>query len=169
MQHLYESIGKIHKVHGLKGGLIVWLSAMEDVDFSGQRLFVYRQGTYVPYLVEEWGVQRGYGVLRLVGITTRTAANGLRGCEVFVTEELGAEDGAKKQDSLVGRLVEEVEKGLLGKVIGVHNRFMQPCIVVAYQEDELLIPLHRVFIEKISLAKIRVKLPHDYIATLLRS
>lgn len=167
MQKIYQPIGNVKKIHGLQGEVVIEFEDLETVLPVSKRIFVYIHGTYVPYLIEGCRMVDGGAWVKLSQITTRTQAMKLQRHRVFLDKKDMVASKGQDDVSMVGRLVVDVNQGAVGHVIRVHERFMQPCLCVAYKDDELLIPLHDVFMQDINEKKITVKLPDDYISTLL--
>ena len=165
---VYKLLGSIHKVQGLHGQLIVSLEEPGLVLPEFESVFIYRDGTYVPYLIADWAVKGAYGLLQLTHIATRSQAVVLRGCDVFLFKSVMAvrEKVAKGYKAWEGYRVEDMEQGVLGYVTDVFERVMQPLIAVEHLGKELLIPLHEHFVKEVNaeLRQIKVSLPKDYIA-----
>lgn len=167
MQTTYQPIGSVQKVRGLQGELFIGFEDLEVILSESKRIFVYMHGTYVPYLIEGFRTVDSGAWVKLCQITTRSQAIKLQGSRVFMDKKDMVDNKGEDCVGMAGGLVVDASYGVIGKVIRVYERFMQPCLCVAYKDDELLIPLHDVFIKEVNGEKITVKLPDDYIGALL--
>ncbi len=166
----YHLIGIIQKVQGLEGHLVVQLADGQTVLPSFTTVFVHIHATYVPYLVDTWQEKGGYALVKLTHITTRTEAEALRDSSVFLPKKAIQKVLSKEKEYIfwIGFVVEDIHRGVLGQVICVKERTMQPFLEVDYQGKELLIPIHKSFVKEVNTDKKRIKvdLPQGYISIL---
>lgn len=137
-------VGRIARVHGLKGHVVV----NPETDFvderfaPGSRLWTVRGGVVEPLTVESSRVQNGRPVVRFAGIERIEEAEHLAACELRIPERalqpLGA--GQYYEHQLAGCLVETAAGERVGVVTAVDGGGGLARLVVQGARGEVLIP-----------------------------
>ena len=168
MKNKLIHVGWFARVHGLEGELLLqlkyaWKGGLHEVG----RVFIYVEGTYVPYVIRQYEVEGGYVRVKLLGVNTRSEAYALRSKRIFVDEALVYYNDALYDEKMVGCMVKDSKQGVLGRVVALAKNAMQSCLCVDYNGKELFIPLHDHFVKGVDGGEIRVVLPSDYVDILL--
>lgn len=116
-------LGRITGVHGIRGEVVVQSFAAEPEgiaaygplsDKAGQRTFALKVVRMTP---------KGAVIARVAGITDRTAAEALKGTDLYIAREKlpPPDEGEFYHADLIGLTAVSPEGAPLGAVVGVHN------------------------------------------------
>ncbi|MCP4021967.1 MAG: 16S rRNA processing protein RimM [Desulfobacteraceae bacterium] len=162
------TIGKVTGVHGLKGNLKVW-SYAESIDTfnPGTNVFLKSKDQFEKqYKILTASAYKKGVMLSLEGIDSRNLAQELVDKEILINRndlpEL-EEDTYYWQD-LLGLDVIDKRRGFIGKIEHIFPTGANDVLVVKQNDQEVLIPIHKSFIESIDIDAQTVKtiLPEDY-------
>lgn len=142
-------IGIINKPHGVHGEL---LFTFDDDIFDrveADYIICMMDGILVPFFFESYRFRSDTtALIKLEGIDTEQQAKRMTNVEVFFpkdhAEEL--EDNELTWSYFVGFLINDVNKGDIGKVTDVDNSTINTLFVVDYKGTEILIPAQEDFI-----------------------
>jgi 16S rRNA processing protein RimM len=131
--------------------------------FFFSKIYVDKRGSYEPYEVESLRIDRNSPHLKLRGVDSLAAADGLAGLDVCVPEEALAPpgDGSYYDFQIIGSEVVAKDGGSIGTVKGLLPVGDRNILVVDRGGREVLIP----FVESLCLdvdaaaKRIRVDLP----------
>ncbi|NJL12426.1 MAG: 16S rRNA processing protein RimM [Microscillaceae bacterium] len=146
-------LGFVQKAKGLKGELVILLESDEpDYYASLEALFFEIKGQLIPFLIQEIYIQGDRAFVFLEDIDTLDKASPLVGALVYLP--LSAlpplPEGGYFLHDLVGFLVTDTEKGLIGPVTAIYEG-QQDLIGVAYEGREVLIPLVDALLKEVRL------------------
>ncbi|MHA7877428.1 MAG: ribosome maturation factor RimM [Bacteroidota bacterium] len=163
----YIALGIIQRRQGLQGNLIIKLEhAIRDLDGINS-LFIQIDYTFVPYGVERFFWQHRKAILKLEGVDDPQAAYSLQGQTIFIAQDTLAQLSPQGADTntLLGYHVVDFQEGDLGTVKAIYTPFQQKILVIAYQNQELLVPYHKDIVTYIDHMQRRlfVHLPHGFI------
>jgi len=138
-------VGRIARPHGIRGQVI--LNA--DTDFPerrfrpGAELFVDRRGAVESLTLTTVRFHQGRPIVGIAGVARIEEAQALAGLELRVPAErlVGLPAGTFYRHDLVGCRVETTAGDSVGVVKGVEGTFEASRLIVAADEDEILIPL----------------------------
>ncbi|MEN8142795.1 MAG: ribosome maturation factor RimM [Thermodesulfobacteriota bacterium] len=147
------AVGKINKVHGIKGEVKVRPYFGSPDDFLNYRKMYFRDpesGLPQHLKVSRCRPQAGDVILKLEGLDDRTAAEGYRGVEILVDKKLlpPLPEDEYYWHELVGFQVETDIGRHLGKVATFFQTAGHDVMVVRGSGREYLIPLEKEFILK---------------------
>lgn len=115
-------VGAITGVHGVRGVLTIrpFTEQPEDITAYGP---VRSKDGKRSFSLEVIGSKKGVLLVRIDGITDRTAAEGLKGLELYVDRTVLPEpdDESWYQADLIGLIVRDVAGNSLGKINAVQN------------------------------------------------
>ena len=142
-------IGIINKPHGVHGEL---LFTFDDDIFDrveADYIICMMDGILVPFFFESYRFRSDTtALIKLEGIDTEQQARRMTNVEVFFpkdhAEEL--EDNELTWSYFVGFLINDVNKGDIGKVTDVDDSTINTLFVVDYKGTEILIPAQEDFI-----------------------
>lgn len=149
------SIGYTKKSHGLKGELKVQIEEVFVEDFLNvETIFLEMKGKKIPFFIES--AREGNEMLvKLEDVDSREAADALSGKEIFIREEdidLSEEDDAENEEDFtdfIGYQIQDTQLGLIGTIEDIIEYPQHSVAVLPYQNREVLIPMHHVFIRDI--------------------
>lgn len=141
----FFAIGYILKPHGLKGEMILELSeGYEETLEEAEYLMVEVEGGLVPFFLTGDGIRfrtATAATITLDGIDTAEKVRKYVGCKIYLHHETAYEpDDDTDFEVLLGYLVFDQEKGLLGEVIHVDDFSGNIVLTVLYKSKELLLP-----------------------------
>jgi len=147
------AVGKINKVHGIKGEIRVRPYFGSPDDFLNYRkMYFLDQESGVPHnlKISRCRPQAGDVILKLEGFDDRTTAEGYRGVEILVARELlpPLPEGEYYWHELAGFKVETDSGMRLGKVATFFQTAGHDVMVVRGSGREYLIPLEKEFVLK---------------------
>lgn len=142
-------IGIINKPHGVHGEL---LFTFDDDIFDrveADYIICMMDGIMVPFFFESYRFRSDTtALIKLEGIDTEQQAKRMTNVEVFFpkdhAEEL--EDNELTWNYFLGFLINDVNKGDIGKVTDVDDSTINTLFVVDYKGTEILIPAQEDFI-----------------------
>jgi 16S rRNA processing protein RimM len=158
-------IGRIAKVHGLRGEVNVVLDVDYPEDYEGlEHLFLEQKGRLVPFFLEHFVIQPGGKALaKFEELDTIESVEGLVGGEAYLplTELPQLEEGQYYFHELVGFEVIDETLGLIGPVQIIYDLETQDLLGVTHQGKEVLIPIQDGIISKVDKAakKVYCQLP----------
>jgi 16S rRNA processing protein RimM len=114
-------LGRIAGAHGIRGEILIraFTERPEDIGAYGP----LSDGGSRTFVIEGARATAKGVVARLVGISDRTAAEALKGTELFVDRDRlpSAEDGVFYHADLIGLAAVDADGRPLGEIVGVHN------------------------------------------------
>lgn len=158
-------VGRIAKVHGLRGEVNVVLDVDYPEDYEGlEHLFLEQKGRLAPFFLEHFVIQPGGKALaKFEDLNSLEQVESLVGSEVFLPL---AELPELKEDQyyyheLIGFEVFDETKGLIGPVQIIYDLETQDLLGVTHQGKEVLIPIQDGIIQKVDKAakKVYCQLP----------
>ncbi|TDQ17443.1 16S rRNA processing protein RimM [Algoriphagus boseongensis] len=158
-------IGRIAKVHGLRGEVNVVLDVDYPEDYDGlEHLFLEQKGRLVPFFLEHFVIQPGSRALaKFEELDTIEQVEMLVGSEVYLplTELPELEEDQYYYHELIGYEVFDETKGLIGPVQIIYDLETQDLLGVTHQGKEVLIPIQDGIIQKVDKAakKVYCQLP----------
>ncbi len=126
-------VGSIGRAHGVKGAVVVRPDSDHPARFDpGSRLLTDLTGRPVVEIVQATPDGKGNLIVRFAGVSDRTAAEGLRGAELFITagDRRPLSDGEYWSEDLVGLEV-RVAGESVGRITDVDLDAAQTRITVA--------------------------------------
>jgi 16S rRNA processing protein RimM len=158
-------IGRLAKVHGLRGEVNVVLDVDFPEDYEGlEHLFLEQKGRLVPFFLEHFVIQPGGRALaKFEELNTIEQVEMLVGSEIYLplTELPELDEDQFYFHELVGFEVIDETKGLIGPVQNVYDLETQDLLGVTHQGKEVLIPIQDGIITKVDKAdkKVYCQLP----------
>ncbi|GAA0879345.1 ribosome maturation factor RimM [Algoriphagus jejuensis] len=153
-------IGRIAKVHGLRGEVNVVLDVDYPEDYEGlEHLFIEQKGRLVPFFLEHFVIQPGDRALaKFEELDTIESVESLVGAEAYLplTELPQLEDGQYYFHELVGFEVIDETLGLIGPIQIIYDLETQDLLGVTHQGKEVLIPIQDGIITKVDKAAKKV-------------
>lgn len=153
-------IGRIAKVHGLRGEVNVVLDVDYPEDYEGlEHLFIEQKGRLVPFFLEHFVIQPGDRALaKFEELDTIESVESLVGSEAYLplTELPQLEDGQYYFHELVGFEVIDETLGLIGPIQIIYDLETQDLLGVIHQGKEVLIPIQDGIITKVDKAAKKV-------------
>jgi len=135
-------VGKIVKIHGLKGEI----NALLEVEHPEQLLkkesfFVEINKKLVPFFVQKCSIHSNKAIIKFEDVDSPESAQALVRSVLF----LPASEYEPEEDSLLqiqGYIVMDANLGELGKVKEIYNTPGQDLLSMIYKEKEVLIPVN---------------------------
>lgn len=162
-------VGIIQRKQGLQGAVIARLHQDFPQLAQLQGIFVQRGHTLVPYGIAQLSLQHQRAIIKLQGIDDATAAHDLKGCAIFVPQEVlpALPDSSAQLTRLIGYQVVDNQEGRLGILQAIYQPAQQQLLAVDYAGKELLIPYHEDIVTDVdhSQQHVLVKLPKGFIAS----
>ncbi|GMQ25994.1 ribosome maturation factor RimM [Algoriphagus sp. oki45] len=158
-------VGRIAKVHGLRGEVNVVLDVDYPEDYEGlEHLFLEQKGRLVPFFLEHFVIQPGGRALaKFEDLNSLDQVEPLVGSEVFLplAELPELEEDQYYYHELIGFEVFDQTKGLIGPVQIIYDLETQDLLGVTHQGKEVLIPIQDGIITKVDKAakKVYCQLP----------
>ncbi|GAB2492257.1 MAG: 16S rRNA processing protein RimM [Cytophagales bacterium] len=158
-------VGRIAKVHGLRGEVNVVLDVDYPEDYEGlEHLFIEQKGRLVPFFLEHFVIQPGGKALaKFEDLNSLEQVESLVGSEVFLplAELPELEEDQYYYHELIGFEVFDETKGLIGPVQIIYDLETQDLLGVTHQGKEVLIPIQDGIITKVDKAakKVYCQLP----------
>ncbi|OOG73346.1 ribosome maturation factor RimM [Algoriphagus sp. A40] len=153
-------IGRIAKVHGLRGEVNVVLDVDYPEDYEGlEHLFIEQKGRLVPFFLEHFVIQPGNRALaKFEELDTIELVESLVGAEAYLplTELPKLEDDQYYFHELIGFEVEDETLGLIGPIQIIYDLETQDLLGVIHQGKEVLIPIQDGIITKVDKAAKKV-------------
>lgn len=153
-------IGRIAKVHGLRGEVNVVLDVDYPEDYEGlEHLFIEQKGRLVPFFLEHFVTQPGNRALaKFEELDSIESVESLVGSEAYLplTELPQLEDDQYYFHELVGFEVIDETLGLIGPIQIIYDLETQDLLGVIHQGKECLIPIQDGIIIKVDKAAKKV-------------
>lgn len=150
-------VGKVGKVHGIKGEIKIYPSSGNAQDLlSFSRLYFTRgKGEALVFDVQNCRVQDKYAVVSLTGLAARADAENLRDYEVLVEMDVLPTLGPECYywHDIEGLQAVTNEGRVLGRVSGLFATRAHPILVIRDERREYLIPVHEQFITAVELTQ----------------
>jgi 16S rRNA processing protein RimM len=146
-------IGRIAKVHGLRGEVNVMLDVDYPEDYDGlEHLFIDQKGRLIPFFLEHFVIQPGGKALaKFEELNTIEQVESLVGAEVYLplSELPELEEDQYYYHELIGFEVIDEVLGLIGPVQIIYDLETQDLLGVTHQGKEVLIPIQDGIITKV--------------------
>jgi len=150
----------VKDAHGLRGELYVQLHAKSADWLSGEKLKIHLQkldGTALEFEVERAKPFKAGLIVKLAGMNDRTAAEGWRKAQVYVSKDLLVSEPGERLflDQLLDFVV--LDNGVeVGRVAGFSTNGAQDLLRVERPGGEVLVPLVDAFILRIEFEQKRL-------------
>lgn len=158
-------IGRLAKVHGLRGEVNVVLDVDYPEDYDGlEHLFLEQKGRLIPFFLEHFVIQPGGKALaKFEDLNSIEQVEALVGAEVYLplTELPELDENQYYYHDLIGFEVTDEVIGLIGTVQIIYDLETQDLLGVTHQGKEVLIPIQDGIITKVDKAakKVYCQLP----------
>lgn len=155
----FRLFGEVLKTFGAQGQLLIKLKdEVAEQTIKKEPVFIYIDGLQVPFYIQSFSYKgTNKALVVFEDMDTEELAKELIGKVVYVVSkkrnEVGEESGLT---DLVGFTVFDSDRGEIGKIIEIMPIPGNPCLVVAYGENEVIIPIHEELIERIALKEKKV-------------
>ncbi len=154
-------IGYVIKRHGLKGDVRVLLES--ELPKKLESIFVQINNRLIPFFIEHISILNDQAIIKFEDVNSPEQADQLIRNAVYLPKSLKKKSNKLETNDLIGFSVfADSEK--LGTITSINNHALNPLLVVAYEDRELLIPISDYFIKKIDpkLKKVKVELPEGF-------
>ena len=158
-------IGRVAKVHGLRGEVNVVLDVDYPEDYEGlEHLFLEQKGRLVPFFLEHFVIQPGgKALMKFEDLNSLDQVEPLVGLEMYLplTELPQLEDDQYYYHDLIGFEVIDENLGLIGPVEIIYDLETQDLLGVTHKGKEVLIPIQDGIIRNVDKAakKVYCQLP----------
>ncbi len=158
-------IGRVAKVHGLRGEVNVVLDVDYPEDYEGlEHLFLEQKGRLVPFFLEHFVIQPGgKALMKFEDLNSLDQVESLVGLEIYLplTELPQLEEDQYYYHELIGFEVIDENLGLIGPVEIIYDLETQDLLGVTHKGKEVLIPIQDGIILKVDKAakKVYCQLP----------
>ena len=143
----YSPIGVVSKSHGLKGEVSIVFLLHENPNLDSlNHVFLKLKHEWVPFQIQSAALKGNKAIVKFEGINSIEEANSLKGSQVFLSEDQRDSHAASPSFQYEDFQVVDEQLGLLGKVKGILLPNINPQLVIPYQNQEILIPVHAPFI-----------------------
>jgi len=142
----YVLLGKIAKVHGLRGEVKIYSYSGEPKNFHGYQEIVLVDsggGLTVPHKVLKVRVQGKMAIAQLSSVTTRNRAEDIVGHGVLIKKDRLPDTTEDEYYwyQYEGKLIEDLAGQTIGRVKSLFNNGAQDILVVTSGTGEILIPV----------------------------
>lgn len=143
--------GKIIKVHGYKGDLLLKPEPEYFDDIVGAKtVFLEIEGLLAPFFISDGNVRLKDSnslFIKFDDINSETDANEFIGAGVYISGKLtGKSEKNETFQQYISYIIEDKSQGVLGKLEGIMNISSNPVLQVRTERKEILIPAHKSFI-----------------------
>jgi 16S rRNA processing protein RimM len=158
-------IGRLAKVHGLRGEVNVVLDVDFPEDYDGlEHLFLEQKGRLIPFFLEHFVIQPGGKALaKFEDLNSIEQVEALVGAEVYLplSELPELDEDQYYYHELIGFEVIDEVLGLIGPVAIIYDLETQDLLGVTHQGKEVLIPIQEGIITQVDKAakKVYCQLP----------
>jgi 16S rRNA processing protein RimM len=158
-------IGRVAKVHGLRGEVNVVLDVDYPEDYEGlEHLFLEQKGRLVPFFLEHFVLQPGgKALVKFEDLDSLDQVEPLVGLEIFLplSELPQLDEDQYYFHELIGFEVFDENLGLIGPVQIIYDLETQDLLGVTHKGKEVLIPIQDGIILKVDKAakKVYCQLP----------
>lgn len=149
-------IGRILKPHGVQGEVTVLFNKPEYANIDNDYYFLYLDGMYVPFFVEEFLYNSDVTArIKFKGINSIEQASNYSNIVVLIPEELLQEIVHEKSkystewEQYIGYTVLDENSSVIGVVQDVDSSTINALFIIINGDEEILIPATQDFIEKI--------------------
>ncbi len=159
----YFSVGKIVNTHGIKGEVKVYPYVDDIEEFKTfPVVFTKTKGGVKEYKIESFRVHKGMILLCLEGVADMTAAEALKGTELYITRDMAApcEEDEYYISDLYGMEVVKEDGTKLGELNDILFTGANDVYVIKTEGKDILIPAIKKCILSVSVSekKMRVRL-----------
>lgn len=144
-------IGKIQRLHGLKGEFTVRFDdVLPDDTLPAPCLFIARDALFVPFFLTSCRIRNGQALLSIEGVTTPAAAETFLGSDLYVERSrmpepwVEAWEGDEADDdplfALIGYTLADQTQGTVGEIIDIDDATENVLFIVDRAGEELLVP-----------------------------
>lgn len=135
-------IGYLSKPHGFNGDLKSTLEVLMLSEDFPEFIWVYLDGKPVPLFVEKAALIKSNFIIKLEDIDSEESASTLKNTSIYCENKLFKQyfEYEESLEDLIGFEVEDVNKGLIGKVVSIIENAIQPTLVLIFEEKEILVP-----------------------------
>lgn len=161
-------IGKLLKPHGVKGEVTVLFKKTEFADIDTQYYFLFLDGMYVPFFVEEFMFNSDVTArIKFQNFNSIEQASIYANTAIFVpnklVEELEPEEETNESEwhQFIGYTIIDDSSSVIGVIREVDAATMNVLFIVVKDDEEFLIPATEDFILKLDSKKklLHMKLP----------
>lgn len=162
-------LGKIVRKHSFKGEVVIKLDTDEPELYQNlESIFVLHGTNLIPFFIEKSLLQKGNQLrTKFEGVDTELDADAIMKCGVYLPLTLLPELTGNQfyYHEIIGFTLEDVNFGVVGKIIGINEKTAQPLFEVDREGVEIFIPMIDNFIKKIDRnnSKIIVETPEGLI------
>ncbi len=146
-------LGKIVRKHSFKGEIVAKLDTDEPELYRNlESVFVALGNDLVPFFIESSLLQKGNQLrIQFEDVYNEDDAEAILGAELHLPLEFLPKLTGNKFyfHEIIGFSIEDVDKGVFGKIVGVNDTTAQPLFVVDSNGIEILIPMIDDFIKKV--------------------
>ena len=146
-------LGKIVRKHSFKGEVVAKLDTDEPELYSKlESVFIALGNDLVPFFIESSLLQKGNQLrIQFEAVYNEEDAEAILGAELHLPLEFLPKLTGNKFyfHEIIGFSIEDTEKGVFGKIVGVNDTTAQPLFVVDSNGIEILIPMIDDFIVKV--------------------
>lgn len=144
-------IARVLKSNGTDGEVMMGRIDPEEIDLE-EPVFIYFDGSPVPFFVENFSMHGGKSIVRLTGVRTAQDAEELIGKDVFVEPKsfLNEDEGEEALSFVMGWSLYDGSKEV-GKIADFVDIPGNPCIEVETKNGAALVPLHEDLIRSVDL------------------
>ena len=146
-------LGKIVRKHSFKGEIVAKLDTDEPELYRNlESVFVALGNDLVPFFIESSLLQKGNQLrIQFEDVYNEDDAEAILGAELHLPLEFLPKLTGNKFyfHEIIGFSIEDVDKGVFGKIVGVNDITAQPLFVVDSNGIEILIPMIDDFIKKV--------------------
>ena len=157
----YILMGRIVGAHGTAGSLkMASYAESVDVFVPGRTLLaVGLSGDETVYEIDWTRSQGRTTLLGLKGVTRRSQAEALTGCELFIEKAAlpALDEGTYYWDDLIGMEVFSIDGALLGRIESIFRTGSNDVYVVKQKDRELLLPALKSVVATIDLKARRME------------
>lgn len=158
-------LGHITKTHGIKGELVFFLDVDDPSQYDDlESVLIEVKGELLPFFIESISINRDRAIVALEDINTIEQAERLIKCPLYLPldnlEPITDPDRFYYHE-ITGFRVVDADAGKLGTIVTVYTMATQDLIVMAYQGQEILIPVNSAIVQGVDRAtkQLNVTLP----------
>lgn len=163
-------VGKIVKKYSFKGALIIKLDTDQPELYQElDMVFLEVKGSLIPFFIESCLSQRGDHLrVQFEDVYSEADAEQLLRKQVYLPLSMlpDLQQDQFYYHEIIGFMLEDVNEGVVGKVIEVNDQSAQALFIVQHNEEKILVPMVDDFIKTIdkSAKKIVVETPEGLIS-----
>lgn len=155
-------LGHITKVHGLQGEVLAALDTDVPERYTHiDSLYIDQNGELIPYFISQISIsRRGHFILAFEGVNYEQAQLLVKESLYLPLSMLPPLKGNQfYYHEIIGFAVYDAVHGLIGHCLAVNDQGAQPLFVIqGLAQEEILVPVHDHFIQKVDRAKQRLDL-----------